>query len=119
MSLEEDISFVLIKPDGYSHRYEIEEDIKCLRLGVSAKKDNYRISEPLAEIHYNENKNEWYFPRSVKQLMSGPTEALIINGDDALDKAREFLRSTDNLISKILYVGDRTVLKEYMNMKPF
>lgn len=38
---------------------------------------------------------------------------------DALDKAREFLRSTDNLISKILYVGDRTALKEYMNMKPF
>jgi hypothetical protein len=37
----------------------------------------------------------------------------------ALDKAREFLRSTSNPLSKIFYVGDRKALNDHFDMELF
>lgn len=102
MNLENDLSFVMIKPDGYEHKGEIESDIHdILNLNIVAKKVDYNVSKPLAEIHYKENRNEWYFPRSVNQLTSGPTEALIIVGENALEKIKEKAGPTDPESAKV------------------
>ena len=89
-------SLVLIKPDAVeknligkiiSH-YE-NEGLKVIELRME------KISKEVAALHYNEHKGKPFYEGLIKFIIRNPLCALVIEGENAIEKIRKINGSTN------------------------
>lgn len=89
-------SLVLIKPDAVEKNligriidsYE-EADLKVIALKMG------KVTKELAGKHYNEHKGKTFYDDLIKYITRGPLCALIIEGENAIQKVRDINGATD------------------------
>lgn len=102
-------TLVLIKPDAVEKNiigkiissYE-ENELKIIALRME------KVSRSLAELHYSEHKGKSFYSELIEFITRGPLCALIIEGDNCIEKVREINGSTDPKKQK-----DGTIRKKY------
>jgi len=89
-------TFCLVKPDGVQ-RGLVGEVIKRFEqrgLQLVALK-MVRITRALAESYYGEHKGKPFFPGLVDYVTSGPSVAMLWDGDSAVAIVRKMMGATD------------------------
>jgi nucleoside-diphosphate kinase len=89
-------SFVLLKPDAVSRRligkilsrFE-EKGLKIIAIKLIS------ISRELAENHYDEHEEKPFFNDLVSYIVSSPSLALVIEGDDVISLIRKMVGATN------------------------
>lgn len=102
-------TLVLIKPDAVEKNiigkiissYE-ENGLKIIALRME------KVNRSLAELHYSEHKGKSFYNELIEFITRGPLCALIIEGDDCVEKVREINGSTDPKKQK-----EGTIRKKY------
>src|SRR5205085_11405588 len=89
-------SLVLIKPDAMARRLageilgRIEQRGLLLRAGKVI-----RVDRELGETHYAEHKEKPFFGELVRFITSGPTPALVVEGEGAITTLRKTIGATN------------------------
>ena len=89
-------SLVLIKPDAMARRLageilgRIEQRGFLLRAGKLI-----RVDRELGETHYAEHKEKPFFGELVRFITSGPTLALVVEGEGAITTLRKTIGATN------------------------
>jgi nucleoside-diphosphate kinase len=91
-------TYLMVKPDGVQrglvgeiiNRFE-KRGFKLVALKM------LRISRELAEKHYGEHVGKPFFESLVAFITSGPVAAMVIEGKDAVNAAREMMGATNPL----------------------
>ena len=94
-------SLVLIKPDAVKKnvigkiisKYE-DSGLKVIALKMQT------ISEGFASIHYGEHKGKSFYDELIRFITSAPLCALILEGDNVIERVREINGSTDPKVAK-------------------
>ena len=88
-------TLILIKPDAVRRRLsgEILGRIEARGFTVRAGK-LVTASRPLGEEHYAEHSEKPFFGELVEFITSGPTWALVVEGDDAIATMRKTIGAT-------------------------
>ncbi|MDR2623960.1 MAG: nucleoside-diphosphate kinase [Methanobrevibacter sp.] len=89
-------SFVMLKPDAVSRkligrilsRFE-EKGLKIVALNF------LQIDEDLAKTHYGEHEGKPFFKDLVGYIISAPSLAMVIEGDDAISVIRKIVGATN------------------------
>ncbi|HZQ88802.1 MAG TPA: nucleoside-diphosphate kinase [Gaiellaceae bacterium] len=94
MALER--TLILIKPDAVRRRLsgEILGRIEARGFTVRAGK-LLTVSRALGEEHYAEHKEKPFFGELVEFITSGPTWALVVEGEGAIATMRKTIGATD------------------------
>ena len=89
-------TLILIKPDAVRRRLaaEILGRIEARGFTVSAGK-LLTASRELGETHYAEHKEKPFFGELVQFITSGPTLALVVEGDGAIATTRKTIGATN------------------------
>ncbi len=91
---------ILIKPDGVERklvgkilaRFENEGfDIVGLKL--------VRLTQPLLDIWYSHHKDKPFFPDLCKFMMSTPVVAVILKGENIVNRVRDVIGPTDSTLA--------------------
>jgi nucleoside-diphosphate kinase len=91
-------TLILIKPDAFARRLtgEIISRFERKGLGIVALK-HMRVERELAEEHYEEHREKPFFSELVEFITSGPLVAMVIEGDSAVQAARQAIGATNPL----------------------
>lgn len=89
-------SFVMMKPDAVARRlmgkvltrFE-EKGLKIIAMKL------IQIDENLAKTHYGEHSDKPFFNDLVSYIISSPSLAMVIEGDDAISLIRKIVGSTN------------------------
>ncbi|MDR3222657.1 MAG: nucleoside-diphosphate kinase [Methanobrevibacter sp.] len=89
-------SFVMLKPDAVSRRligkilsrFE-EKGLKIVAIKL------LQISEDLAKNHYGEHEGKPFFSDLVSYIISAPSLAMVIEGDDVISVIRKIVGATN------------------------
>ncbi|MDA8097923.1 MAG: nucleoside-diphosphate kinase [Desulforudis sp.] len=89
-------TFVMVKPDGVQRglagqiisRFETR-GYKLMGLKLM------QISRELAETHYGEHKGKGFFEPLVSYIISGPVVAMVLEGKDVIQGARDMMGATN------------------------
>lgn len=86
-------SFVLVKPEFANHPEVIEEIKKRFtNAGLDLIEESYvSYDKADAEAHYDEHKAKSFFGELVEYLTSDKSYAMILEGENAIDKIRSLL----------------------------
>jgi nucleoside-diphosphate kinase len=91
-------TLILIKPDAFERGLTGEMigrfERKGLRL-VALKL--LQADEPLANVHYEEHTDKPFFGELVEFITRGPLVALVLEGANAINAARQVIGATDPL----------------------
>jgi nucleoside-diphosphate kinase len=89
-------SLILIKPDAVRRKLagEILRRIEARGLEVAEGK-LVRVSRELGEEHYAEHREKPFFGELVEFITSGPTWALVVEGEGAIATMRSTIGATD------------------------
>lgn len=86
-------TFVGIKPDAF--RKGLADTLEIRLLDETGLKECKKwVGAPdkrIMEVHYEEHKNKPFFDSWIESLAKGPFEGIILEGDDAVNKARVFV----------------------------
>lgn len=94
-------SLIIIKPDGVKKRIIGEIISRFEKEGLVIEKlKMIKISRDLAGRHYSEHKDKEFFNTLIDYITSGPVVVMVINGDNAINKARELMGPTDSRIAE-------------------
>ncbi|MBU6490553.1 nucleoside-diphosphate kinase [Patescibacteria group bacterium] len=87
---------VLIKPDGVLMGVgeRIIERYLMSKLGLHKRRDIY-FSLRQAETFYGEHAGRFYFPGLVLAMTSGPSIAMVLQGENAVARVRELNGATN------------------------
>ena len=91
-------TYLMVKPDGVQRGLAGEIITRFEKKGfkiVALKM--LRISRELAEKHYGEHLGKPFFESLVGFITSGPVVAMVVEGKDAVNAAREMMGATDPL----------------------
>ena len=93
-------TLVLIKPDGVNRALigKVIEKLESTGLKITGMK-LILINKDLASKHYEEHKDKPFFSSLVKFITSSPVVALALNGENAIQKTRTMMGSTNPLES--------------------
>src|SRR5437879_13656148 len=82
-------TLVLVKPDAMARGLagEIVRRIEARGMTLRAAK-LIRVSRDLAERHYDEHREKPFFGELVEFITSGPTLALVVEGESAISVVR-------------------------------
>ena len=89
-------TLILIKPDAMQRRLagdilaRIERRALTLRAGKLI-----HVDTPLAETHYAEHREKPFFGELVEFITSGPTFALVVEGEGAIATMRKTIGATN------------------------
>lgn len=91
-------TYVMIKPDGVQRnlvgaiitRFE-QKGLKVVALKM------LQISRELAQQHYGEHQGKPFFEALVEYITSGPVVAMVLEGKDAVNTARDMMGATNPL----------------------
>ena len=89
-------SLILIKPDAMQRRLAGEILGRIERRGFTLRAGKLiHVSRELAETHYAEHKEKPFFGELVQFITSGPTLALVVEGDGAIATTRKTIGATN------------------------
>ena len=93
-------TLVLIKPDGVNRALigKVIEKLESTGLKITGMK-LILIDKDLASKHYEELKDKPFFSSLVNFITSSPVVALALNGENAIQKTRTMMGSTNPLES--------------------
>ncbi|MEC8048770.1 MAG: nucleoside-diphosphate kinase [Chloroflexota bacterium] len=93
-------TLVLIKPDGVNRSLigKVIEKLESTGLKITGMK-LILIDKDLASKHYEEHKDKPFFSSLVNFITSSPVVALALNGENAIQKTRTMMGSTNPLES--------------------
>lgn len=89
-------SLVLIKPDAVERNLigEILSFYEKAGLKIIAMKME-KVSREVAEVHYAEHKGKFFFEPTVEFITRSPLVALILEGENAIERIRKINGVTD------------------------
>jgi len=89
-------TLVLIKPDAIERGLAGEILARIERRGCTLRAGKLlRVSRELAERHYDEHKAKPFFGELVGFITSGPTLALVVEGEGAIAVLRQTIGATN------------------------
>jgi nucleoside-diphosphate kinase len=89
-------SLILIKPDAVQRRLAGEILARIERRGFTLRGGKLiRVDRQLGETHYAEHKEKPFFGELVQFITSGPTLALVVEGEGAIATLRTTIGATD------------------------
>lgn len=91
-----DRTLILVKPDACERGLtgEIISRFESKGLKVCALKQ-LRLTRETAEHHYGEHRGKPFFDPLVEFITSGPLVAMVLEGERAVDAARQVIGATD------------------------
>jgi nucleoside-diphosphate kinase len=91
-------TLILVKPDAFARNLTGEIIARFERKGLrlTALKQMTMTTE-LAESHYAEHAEKPFFGELVSFISSGPLVAMVLEGDRAIEAARQVIGATDPL----------------------
>ena len=93
-----DRTLILVKPDAFERGLIGEIIARFERKGLSILAlKHMTVSRDLAEEHYAEHVEKPFFGDLVEFIISGPIVALVLEGYEAVDAARQVIGSTNPL----------------------
>jgi len=90
-----EITFGFVKPHAYPDRKKIERMIEENGLKIIIRKDPYHFNRAIAELQYEMHRGKHFFDELIEMIINGPTELLIIEGEDAVNKLMSLAGATD------------------------
>jgi nucleoside-diphosphate kinase len=89
-------TLIIVKPDGYVRGLsdQILARFEKQNFTVVERRD-MTISRDLAAQHYEEHKEKSFYPSLVDYITSGPVTVAVLEGDDAIARARALMGATD------------------------
>ncbi|KAA0009883.1 nucleoside-diphosphate kinase [Thermoplasmatales archaeon ex4484_30] len=89
-------TFLMIKPDGVQRRLigKILQRIEQSGFKIVAMKF-LKVSQEMAEKHYEMHKGKPFYEGLIKYITSGPVLAMIVEGENAIERIRRLVGSTD------------------------
>ncbi|KKT97077.1 MAG: Nucleoside diphosphate kinase [Microgenomates group bacterium GW2011_GWB1_45_17] len=90
-----DFTVIMLKPDGFEKQLQVKmiKELREMGLDLAARRRLVLTPAKVSEI-YPDIRNDWLIPRIVSHLISGQCEALLLLGQGALPKAREYIGQT-------------------------
>ncbi|HXF99057.1 MAG TPA: nucleoside-diphosphate kinase [Gaiellaceae bacterium] len=89
-------TLVLVKPDGMARGLAGEILARFERRGLALRAARLlRVDRELAERHYDVHREKPFFGELVEFITSGPTLALVLEGEGAIDVCRRTIGATD------------------------
>jgi nucleoside-diphosphate kinase len=89
-------SLILIKPDAMQRGLAGEILARIERRGCALRAGKLvRVSRELGEEHYDEHKAKPFFGELVQFITSGPTLALVVEGEAAIATLRQTVGATN------------------------
>jgi nucleoside-diphosphate kinase len=91
-------SLILVKPDAFARNLTGEIIARFERKGLRLVALNHRtMTRDLAERHYAEHEGKPFYDELVSFITSGPLVAMVLEGDQAVDAARQVIGATNPL----------------------
>ena len=88
-----DRTLILVKPDGFARRLTGEIIARFERKGLHlARLKLMTLDEQTAKRHYAEHEGKPFFDGLVSFITSGPLVAMVLEGPNAIEAARERVR---------------------------
>lgn len=90
-----DFTVIMLKPDGLEKQLQVRmiKEMEEMGLDLAARRRLVLTPAKVSEI-YPDIRDEWLIPRIVSHLTSGQCETLLLLGQNALLKAREYIGQT-------------------------
>ncbi len=89
-------TLILVKPDAFSRGLSGEIIARFERKGLSLVALELRTMErELAERHYAEHADKPFFEELVTFITSGPLVAMVLEGEQAIEAARQVIGATN------------------------
>ena len=89
-------TLVLVKPDAMERRLAGEIVARLERRGLDLRAARLlRVDRPLAEEHYAEHAKKPFFGELLEFITSGPTLALVVEGEGAIQVVRTTMGATN------------------------
>jgi nucleoside-diphosphate kinase len=91
-------TLILVKPDAFARGLTGEIIARFERKGLRlAALKQMTMERELAERHYAEHKGKPFYEELVAFITSGPLVALVLEGERAVEAARQVIGATDPL----------------------
>ena len=91
-------TLILVKPDAFARNLTGEIIARFERKGLRlAALKLMTMTRDLAEQHYAEHEGKQFFEELVAFITSGPLVAMVLEGDHAIDAARQVIGATNPL----------------------
>jgi nucleoside-diphosphate kinase len=89
-------SLILVKPDAMERQLAGEIVARFERRGLLIRAARLvRVDEELARRHYDEHREKSFFGELVEFITSGPTLALVLEGEGAIATSRATIGATN------------------------
>jgi len=89
-------SLILIKPDALERKLAGEILSRVERRGLTLRAGKLvHVDRTLGETHYAEHREKPFFAELVEFITSGPTLALVVEGDGAIATMRKTIGATN------------------------
>jgi nucleoside-diphosphate kinase len=93
-----DRTLILVKPDAFARHLTGEVIARFERKGLQlAALKMMTIDEETAKRHYAEHEGKPFFDALVTFITSGPLVAMILEGPNAIEAARQLIGSTNGI----------------------
>src|ERR1041385_7209206 len=93
-------TFVMIKPDAFARGLSGEIVGRLERRGFALRGMRLmRVTEELADRHYEEHIGKPFYPELVEFITSGPAVAMVVEGPAAVSTVRTMMGATNPLDS--------------------
>jgi nucleoside-diphosphate kinase len=93
-------TLILVKPDAFARNLTGEIISRFERKGLTlAALKLETLSRETAEKHYGEHKDKPFFGELVDFITSGPLVAMVLEGESAVEAARQVIGATNPLQS--------------------
>ncbi len=91
-------TLILVKPDAFARNLTGEIIARFERKGLRlAALKHMTMTRELAEQHYAEHDGKPFFGELVEFITSGPLVAMVLEGDHAIEAARQVIGATNPL----------------------
>lgn len=91
-------TLILVKPDAFARGLTGEIIARFERKGLRlAALNKLTMPRELAERHYQEHAGKPFYDGLLEFITSGPLVSLVLEGDQAIDAARQMIGATDPL----------------------
>ena len=93
-----DRTLILVKPDAFARRLTGEIIARFERKGLHlADLKLMTVDHALARRHYSEHEGKPFFEGLVAFITSGPIVAMVLEGPNAIEAARQLIGSTNGI----------------------
>jgi nucleoside-diphosphate kinase len=91
-------TLILVKPDAFARHLSGEIIARFERKGLRlVALKQMRMTRELAEKHYAEHKGKGFYDELVSFITSGPLVAMVLEGEQAVEAARQVIGATNPL----------------------